>query len=117
MKNKEKYASKEKEKEKKNAWLQACFLGDVGVIWCNSFGDSHSQTYVMGNVKIVFNFYLHITSYVSHTHTSCTHYTQIFAKLCTYDCVSTNLAIFNCIWTNVQIQIFVFGWEFEEKCV
>ena len=31
MKNKEKYASKEKEKaklKKKNAWLQACFLGD-----------------------------------------------------------------------------------------
>ena len=27
MKNKEKYASK---KKKKNAWLQACFLGDVG---------------------------------------------------------------------------------------
>ena len=35
MKNKEKYASKEKEKaifKKKNAWLQACFLGDVRVI-------------------------------------------------------------------------------------
>ena len=34
MKIKEKYASKEKEKEKKIiiikiAWLQACFLGDV----------------------------------------------------------------------------------------
>ena len=118
--------------------MQVCFLGDVGVIWCNSFGDSpfqtyvmdnvgiiwcnsfgdsHFQTYVMDNVEIVFNFYLHITSYVSHTHTSCTHYTQTFAKLYTYDCVSTNLAIFNCIWTDVQIQIFVFGWEFEEKCV
>ena len=36
MKNKEKYASIEKEKakkkKKKNAWLQACFLGDVRVI-------------------------------------------------------------------------------------
>ena len=32
MKNKEKCASKEKEKEKENAWLQACFLGDEGVI-------------------------------------------------------------------------------------
>ena len=30
MKNKEKYASKEKE-NKKTAWLQACFLRDVGV--------------------------------------------------------------------------------------
>jgi len=39
MKNKEKYASKEKEKSILNikiAWLQACFLEDVGVIWCNS---------------------------------------------------------------------------------
>ena len=37
MKNKEKYASKEKEKAKeiyiyKIAWLLACFLGDVKVI-------------------------------------------------------------------------------------
>ena len=35
MKNKEKYASIEKEKakkKKKNALLQACFLGDVRVI-------------------------------------------------------------------------------------
>ena len=36
MKNKEKYASKEKEKAKFNikkyAWFQVCFLGDVGVI-------------------------------------------------------------------------------------
>ena len=83
--------------KKKNAWLQAIFLGDVGVIRYNSFGDSHFQTYVMDNVDIIFNFYLHITFYVSHTHTNCTHYTQIFAKLYTYDCLSTNLAIFNCI--------------------
>ena len=35
MKNKEKYASKEKEKAKEIyiiAWLLACFLGDVRVI-------------------------------------------------------------------------------------
>ena len=77
MKNKEKYDSNEKEKAKlkKNAWLRANFLGDVGVIRYNSFGDSHFQTYVMDNVDIMFNFYLYITSYVSHTHTSCTHYT------------------------------------------
>ena len=35
MKNKDKYASKEKEKAKFKkyiyAWLQVCFLGDVGV--------------------------------------------------------------------------------------
>ena len=28
---------------KKLTWLQACFLGDVRVIWCNSFGDSLFQ--------------------------------------------------------------------------
>ena len=40
-------------KKKKNAWLQSCFVGDVGVIWCNSLGDNHFQIYVMNNVEIV----------------------------------------------------------------
>ena len=58
-------------KEKiKNTWLQACFLGDVGVIWCNSLGDSHFQTCV----EILIDYYLHITFYVSHTLTNCTHH-------------------------------------------
>ena len=64
MKNKEKYASKEKEKAKEIyiiAWLLACFLGDVRVIWCNSLDDSHFQTYVMNNVEIALIFCLHIT--------------------------------------------------------
>ena len=39
--------------KKKFAWLQACFLGDVGVIWCNSLGDSHFKIYVMNNVEIM----------------------------------------------------------------
>ena len=70
MKNKEKYASKEKEKAKeiyiyKIAWLLACFLGDVKVIWCNSLDDSHFQTYVMNFVEIVIDYYLLITSHVS----------------------------------------------------
>ena len=56
--------------------MQACFLGDVGVIWCNSLGDSHFQTYVMNNVEIVIDYYLHITSHVSHVVTSCTHFTN-----------------------------------------
>ena len=59
MKNKEKYSSKEK--EKKNAWLQACFLRDVRVMWCNSLGDSHFQTYGMNNVESVFILFLHIS--------------------------------------------------------
>ena len=61
---------------KKITWLQACFLGNMKVIWCNSLGDSHFQTYVMNNVEIVIDYYLHITSHVSHVVTSCTHYTS-----------------------------------------
>ena len=64
MKNKENMLQKKKENKniyKKIAWLQACFLGDMGVIWCNSLGDSHFQTYVMNNVESVFILYLHIT--------------------------------------------------------
>ena len=61
---------------KKITWLQACFLGNMKVIWCNSLGDSHFQTYVMNNVEIVIDYYLRITSHVSHAVTSCTHYTS-----------------------------------------
>ena len=52
-------------KKKKITWLQDCFLGDVGVIWCNSLGDSHFQTYVMNFVEIVIDHYLLITLHVS----------------------------------------------------
>ena len=58
--------------------MQACLSGDVRVIWCDSLGDSHFQTYVMHNVEIVIDYYLHITSHVSHTFTSCTHYTSYY---------------------------------------
>ena len=61
---------------KKLTWLQACFLGDVGVIWCNSLGDSLFQIYVMNFVEIVIDFYLHITSHVFQDFASCTHYTS-----------------------------------------
>ena len=93
----------QKKKNKKNSftWLQACFLGDVGVIWCNSLGNSHFQTYVIDNVEIVFNFYLHITFYVSHTLTSFTHHTYIFVKYCTCDCVLIIVAIQNYASWNV----------------
>ena len=57
---------------KKNAWLQACFLGDVRVIWCNSLGDSHFQNYVMNNIEVVIENYLHITPHVFYVVTSCT---------------------------------------------
>ena len=56
--------------------MQAYFLREVGVIWYNSLGDSHFQNYVMNNVEIVIDYYLHITSHISHAVTSCTHYTS-----------------------------------------
>ena len=94
---------KEKKKEKENAftWLQACFLGDVGVIWCNSLGDSHFQTNVINDVEILFNYYLHTTFYGSHTLTSCTHYTKIFYKHYTCDSVLINVVIQNYASCNV----------------
>ena len=61
---------------KKLTWLQACFLGDVRVIWCNSLGDRLFQIYVMNFVEIVVNYYSHITSHVSQAFPSCTHYTS-----------------------------------------
>ena len=81
--------------------MQACFLRDVGVIWSNSLGDSHFQANVIDDVEIVFNYYLHITFYISHTLTSCTHHLQIFVKHCTCDCVLIYVAIQNCASWNV----------------
>ena len=75
--------------------MQACFLGNVWVIWYNSLGDSHFQTNMIDDVENLFDYYLHITFSVLCTLISCTHYTQIFVKLCTYDCVLTNMAIWN----------------------
>ena len=95
--------NKKKEKAKETnqkiifffAWLQVYFLGDVRVIWYNSLGDNHFQTYVIDNVEIVLIFYLHITLWVSHTLTSCTHHKQVFVKLCICDCVLSFVAILN----------------------
>ena len=61
---------------KKITWLQACFLGDVKVIWCKSLCDSLFQTYVMNIVEIVIDYYLHVTSHVSYDVTSCTDFTN-----------------------------------------
>ena len=98
MKNKENMLQKKKENKniyKKIAWLQACLLGDVEVIWCNFLGDSHFQTYVMNNVESVIIFCVHITLWVSHTLTSCTHHKQNFVKLCTCDCMLSFVAFQN----------------------
>ena len=74
-------------------WLQACFLRDVRVIWCNYLGDSHCQSNVIDDVENLFEYYLHITFSVLCALTSCTHYKQIYAKLSTCDFVLTNIAI------------------------
>ena len=79
--------------------MQACFLGDVRVIWCNSLSDRLFQTYVVNNVEIVIDYYLYITSYVSHAITSCIHYTSysllnlVYKILCEVD-----LAIQDCMF-------------------
>ena len=57
-------------------WLQAYFIRNVRVTWCNSLSNSHFQIYVMNNIDIVIDYYLHITSHVSHAVTSCTHFTS-----------------------------------------
>ena len=59
---------------KKITWFQVYILGDVGVIWCNSLGDSLFEIYVMNFVEIVLDYYSHITSHVFQAFTSCTHY-------------------------------------------
>ena len=83
-------------------WLQACFLVDVKVIWCNSLGDSHFQTNVIENVEHLITFCLHITYFVFCTLTSCTHYMQINVEFCTCDCVCyliwPSLITYELIW-------------------
>ena len=61
---------------KKLTWLQACFLGDVGVIWCNSLGDSLFQILCDEFCRLCAYCYSHITSHVSQVFTSFTHYTS-----------------------------------------
>ena len=63
-------------KFKKLTWLQAYDLGDVGVIWCNSLGDSLFQILCDEFCRLCAYCYTHITSYVSQTFASCTHYTS-----------------------------------------
>ena len=65
-----------KKKYTKIKWLQACFIRNVRVTSCNSLSNSHFQIYVMNNVDIVIDYYLHISSHISHAVTSCTHFTS-----------------------------------------
>ena len=90
---KKKQKQKNKKQKEKNVftWLQACFLRDVRVICCNSLGDSHFQTNVIDDVENLFDYYLYIIFSVLCTLISCTYYTQIYAKLSTYDFVLSNM--------------------------
>ena len=51
-KKEKKKGIKRKRIKEKSFYMIASFLGDVGVIWCNSLGDSHFQTYVIDNVEL-----------------------------------------------------------------
>ena len=108
---------------KKLTWLQACFLRDMRVIWCNSLGDSLFQIYVMNFVEIVIVYYSHITSHISQAFISCTHYTSYsllnFVHVIVCDCVMAiqdwKFLDFNakCVWSlkfkEKLIKNFIFG--------
>ena len=74
---------------KKFTWLEVCILGNVRVIWCNTLGDSHFQTYVMNLIELWL-----ITIYLSpHMYFKLllvAHITQVIpSKLSTWYCVWT----------------------------
>ena len=92
---------------KKLTWLQAYFLGDVRVIWCNSLGDSLFQTYVKNFVEIVIDHYLLITSHVFEAIATCTHYTSYSLLNLVHDIVCDFV---------VAIQDYMFL-DFNAKCV
>ena len=88
--------------------MQTYFLGDVGVIGCNSLGDSYFQTYVMNNIEIVIDYYLLITSHVSHAFTSCTHFTSNFLLNLVHEIVCEfGLAIQDYVFYGVWYKIWL----------
>ena len=90
--------------------MQACFLGYVRVIWCNSLGDSHFQTYVINNVEIVIDYYLLITSHVSHSFTSCTHFTTysllnlVHEIVCEFDLAIQDYVFYG-VWSKICLRV------------
>ena len=63
-------------KIKKLTWLQAYDLGDVGVTWCNSLGDSLFQILCDQFCRLYAYCYSHIISHVSQVFARFTHYTS-----------------------------------------
>ena len=97
--------------------MQAYFLGDVGVIWYNSLGDSHFQTYMINNVEIVINYYLHITSHVSHGITSCTHFISYSLPNLVHEIVCEfSLAIQDYMFFDFDTK-YILWLKFGDKCV
>ena len=99
--------------------MQACFLRYVRIILYNSLGNSHFQTNVIDFVENLFDYYLYITFSVLCTLISCTHYTQIFAKLSTWDCacglIWSSLIAYELMHKCLFFFLFFFGWKFEEN--
>ena len=87
---------------KKLTWLQACFLGDVGVIWCNSLGDSLFQIYVMNFVDFIIDCYSHIISHVSQVFASCTHYTS-YSLLNSVHVIVCDFCLANQVWKFLKL--------------
>ena len=87
--------------------IASLFSRRCGSIWCNSLGDSHFQIYVMNNVEIVIDYYLHITPHVSHAFTSCTQVTSY--SLLSFVHVSHALAIqdyvFYGVWCKICLRV------------
>ena len=92
--------------------MQTYVLGDVGVIWCNSIGDSLFQNFV----DFVFDFYSHITSHVSQAFTSCTHYTS-YSLLNFVHAIVCVFGLTNQVWKIpwVFMQNIFDAWEFKEN--
>ena len=63
-------------KIKKLTWLQPYDLGDEGVIWCNTLGDSLFQILCDEFCRLRAYCYSHITSHISQVFASFTHYTS-----------------------------------------
>ena len=92
------------------------------IILHNSLGDSHFQTNVIDFVENLFDYYLYITFSVLCTLINCTHYTQIFAKLSTWDCacglIWSSLIAYELMHKCLFFFFFFFFWlEIWRKCV
>ena len=96
--------------------MQAYVLGDVGVIWCNSLGDSLFQILYDEFFWLCAYCYSYITSYVSQVFASFTHYTSysllniIHVIVCVFRYDQPSLQI---LWVFMQN---IFGaWEFKGR--